>query len=148
AAGGIANGRGVAAALILGAQGVQVGTAFLACEESNASSVHRDSLFSDQAKYTLLTRAFSGRLARGIRNRFAESMQSHNDDIMPYPIQSWITGSFKQEAIKQRRGDLISLWAGQSAPLLKHRKAHDLFDELVRDATRMLSNDLPLSVSV
>lgn len=139
AAGGIADGRGVAAAFMLGAQGVQIGTAFLACEESNASDVHRDALFSEQAKYTLLTRAFSGRLARGIRNRFAETMQSHTNDILPYPIQGWFTGGFKQAAIKQRRGDLISLWASQSSPLLKHRKARHLFDELVRDTSSMLS---------
>lgn len=139
AAGGIVDGRGIAAAFTLGAQGVQIGTAFLACEESNASVVHRNALFSDQAKYTMLTRAFSGRLARGIRNQFAENMQSHTNDILPYPIQSWFTGSFKQAAIKQQRGDLISLWASQSSPLLKHRKARELFDELVSDTSKLLS---------
>jgi nitronate monooxygenase len=139
AAGGIANGRCIAAAFMLGAQGVQVGTAFLACEESNASPVHRDALFSDQAKYTVLTRAFTGRLARGIRNRFTDDMQSRSGDILPYPIQSFFTGSFKQAAIKQHRGDLISLWASQSTALLRHRNARDLFNELVTDASRMLA---------
>ncbi|MFD0739427.1 NAD(P)H-dependent flavin oxidoreductase [Lysobacter koreensis] len=141
AAGGIADGRGVAAALMLGARGVQVGTAFLACEESNASAVHRAALFSDQAKYTALTRAFSGRLARGIRNRFVEDMRdgmgvaglAHGTGFFPYPIQSWFTGSFKPAAVAQGRGDLISLWAGQAALLLRHRHARELFDSLVRD---------------
>jgi len=139
AAGGIANGQGIAAAFMLGAQGAQLGTAFLACEESNASEIHRERLFSDQAKYTMLTRGFTGRLARGIRNRFAEEIQTRSQEFLPYPIQSWFIGNFKQAAIQQQRHDLMSLWCGQSAPLLRHRNAHELFDELVRDATRLLA---------
>jgi len=139
AAGGIADGRGIAAALMLGAQGVQIGTAFLACEESNASSVHRAALFSEQARYTALTRAFSGRLARGIRNRFVDEMQTHETELFPYPIQNWFTSSFKSAAIAQRRSDLMSLWAGQTAPLLRHRNADTLFAELVRDTSAILA---------
>ena len=67
-AGGIANGRGIAAALMLGADAVQIGTAFLACNESGAEPLHRAALFSETARQTMLTRAFSGRLARTIRN--------------------------------------------------------------------------------
>ncbi len=139
AAGGIADGRGIAAAMMLGAQGVQIGTAFLACEESNASAIHRAALFSDQAKYTALTRAFSGRLARGIRNRYLEDMATRSAELLPYPIQSWFTGSFKPAAIAQGRSDLISLWAGQAAPLLKHHRAAELFDGLLRETTAALS---------
>ncbi|HZI11332.1 MAG TPA: nitronate monooxygenase [Myxococcus sp.] len=138
AAGGIADGRGIAAALTLGAQGVQLGTAFLACEESNASAPHRAALFSDAARYTALTRAFSGRLARGLRNRFVEDMAARQPPLFPYPIQGFFTGSFRQAAIAQDRADLISLWAGQAAPLLRHRKAEALFAELVRDTTAIL----------
>ncbi len=137
AAGGIADGRGIAAALMLGAQGVQLGTAFLACEESNASAPHRSALFSEQARYTALTRAFTGRLARGLRNRFVEEMTASGAPPFPYPIQSWFTGSFRQAAVEQGRADLLALWAGQAAPLLRHRKAQALFDELVRDTSAL-----------
>ncbi len=133
AAGGIANAKGIAAAMILGAQGVQIGTAFLACNESNASDTHRTKLFSDDAKYTALTRAFSGRLARGIKNNFTDEWQSKNFQPLPYPIQSWFTNSFKSAAIKQRRPEMMSLWASQVTPLLKHRHAKELFDELVQE---------------
>lgn len=139
AAGGISDGRGIAAAMMLGAQGVQIGTAFLACEESNASAIHRAALFSEQAKYTALTRAFSGRLARGIRNRFVEDMVTHSAEFFPYPIQSWFTGSFKPSAIAQGRSDLISLWAGQAAPQLRHHHAGALFESLVRETIDALS---------
>lgn len=133
AAGGIANAKGIAAAMLLGAQAVQIGTAFLACEESNASHLHKQKLFSDEAKYTALTRAFSGRLARGIRNNFVDEWQTKASQILPYPVQSWFTNSFKPAAIEQGRSDLMSLWAGQAAPLLKHQNATELFQELVRE---------------
>jgi len=148
AAGGIANARGMAAAFMLGAQAVQIGSAFLACEESNASKVHRDALFSEKAKYTILTRAFTGRLARGIRNRLAEEMHLRDADVLPYPIQSWFTGGFKPAAMQQGRPDLMSLWAGQIAPLLQHRHAQELFAELVNDTNKFFSGtSLPSTFS-
>lgn len=142
AAGGIANAKGIAAAMILGAQGVQIGTAFLACEESNASKIHREKLFSDDAKYTALTRAFSGRLARGIRNHFVDEWQTKSLQILPYPIQSWFTNSFKQAAIEQGRADLMSLWAGQASPLLRHKSATILFNELVQETDQLFKSYL------
>lgn len=141
AAGGIANAKGIAAAMVLGAQGVQIGTAFLACEESNASQVHRNKLFSNDAKYTALTRAFSGRLARGIRNQFVDEWQTKTSQILPYPVQSWFTNSFKPAAIEQNRADLMSLWASQATPLLKHKKAAELFTELVKETNHIFAKD-------
>ena len=138
AAGGIADGRGVAAALTLGAQAVQIGTAFLACEESNASQLHRDSLFRIDARYTALTRSFSGRLARGIRNRFVDETRSFEQSWPPYPAQSWITSHLKSAGLEQGRADLISLWCGQAAPLLKHRTAQTLIDSLVKQTSAIL----------
>lgn len=138
AAGGIADGRAIAAAIVLGADGVQIGTAFLACDESNASAPHRKALFSEQAKRTVLTRAFTGRLARGIRNRFAEEMSAYEGDFAPYPAQSWLAAGFKPAAIAQERGDLISLWAGQSAGLLRHRQAEQLLRALVAETEAAL----------
>jgi nitronate monooxygenase len=137
AAGGIADGRGIAAALTLGASGVQIGTAFLACEESGAPPIHRERLFSDDARHTGLTRAFTGRLARGLRN----TLMAAGDEMterLPYPAQGWFTSSFRKAAIEQGRWDLMSLWAGQAAPLLKHRNARELFTALVRETDSLL----------
>ncbi|HTF97014.1 MAG TPA: nitronate monooxygenase [Cellvibrio sp.] len=141
AAGGIANAKSIAAAMILGAQGVQIGTAFLACSESNASDIHRAKLFSDDAKYTVLTRAFSGRLARGIRNNFTDEWQAKNFKPLPYPIQSWFTNSFKSAAINHQRPDMMSLWASQITPLLKHKQAKELFDELVQNTNSIFNRN-------
>jgi nitronate monooxygenase len=143
AAGGIADGRGVAAALMLGAQGAQIGTAFLACKESAASDLQRDKLFSIDARYTALTRAFSGRLARGIRNRFMDEMQAHADSLPIYPVQNWLTGQIKPAAIAQGRSDLMSLWSGQSAPLLLHRDAATLLRSLVEETSTVLARHRP-----
>lgn len=129
AAGGIADGRGIAAALTLGAEAVQIGTAFLACEESGTSALHRDRLFGAEARDTALTRVYSGRLARGIRNRLME--EGENLAHAPYPLQGWLTGPLKQAALEAGRADLIPLWCGQAAPLLRHRRADALLRELV-----------------
>ncbi|POR52645.1 NAD(P)H-dependent flavin oxidoreductase [Bosea psychrotolerans] len=133
AAGGIADGRGVATAMALGADGVQVGTAFLACSESGASSLHRAALLSDRARHTTLTRAFSGRLARAIRNRYSEDMAAYGDDLAPYPAQNWLTNSLRAAAIERGRDDLLPIYAGQSAALLRHATAGALFDALIRE---------------
>src|SRR5579872_1676243 len=88
AAGGIANGKGVAAALALGADAVQIGTAFLATDESNATAVHRQMLFSDAAKHTTLSRAFTGRLGRGITSRIANDLIHQEKSFLPFPLQT------------------------------------------------------------
>lgn len=131
AAGGIVDGRAVAAALALGAGGVQIGTAFLACEESNAPPAHRDALFSPRAAHTVLTRAFSGRLARGLANTLAEAQERHHAPLLPYPLQGQLVGALREEALRRGRTDLVAFWGGQSAPLLRHRRATDLFRDLV-----------------
>jgi nitronate monooxygenase len=139
AAGGIADGRGVAAALALGAEGVQVGTAFLACGESNASETYRRALRKDSARATVLTRVFSGRYARGIRNRFLTEMTEHERVLPPYPVQNWFTQPIRQAAASQGREDLLALWAGQNAPLIRHDRAQDLVEFLEQDTERVLS---------
>jgi nitronate monooxygenase len=143
AAGGIADARGIAAALTLGAQGVQIGTAFLACEESNAGDTHRRILFSPEARYTGLTRVFSGRLARGIRNRLMDELEPHASDIPRYPVQNWLTGVMKKAAREQDRPDLMSLWGGQAASLLKQRDARSLMTSLVEETTALMSRRIP-----
>ena len=138
AAGGMADGRGIAAALAAGAQAAQIGTAFLACEESNASPLHRHELFSADARRTTLTRAFTGRLARSVHNPFIDAMRGKEEIFASYPVQAWLTAQLKSAALAAGRADVISLWSGQGAPLLKHRHARELFEFLVADTQRIL----------
>lgn len=133
AADGIASRNAIAAALALGADAVQIGTAFLACSLSNASSVHREALFSSEAANTVLTRLYTGRLSRTIANRLTQELAPFENDASPYPVQGWIMSQLRAAAIAQNRSDLISLGAGQIAPLLQHRDARTLFADLVRD---------------
>lgn len=128
AAGGIADRRGVAAAFALGAAAVQVGTAFLRTRESAASDAHRAALGAIAADGTVLTRAATGRLARGIPNLFIETIEA--GAIAPYPAQSWVVGAVRAEANRIGDGDLQSLWAGHGAPLAHVDHAADVFDEL------------------
>jgi len=143
-AGGIADAHGIAAALSLGASGVQIGTAFLATEESGTTPEHRAMLFSDAARRTLLTRAFSGRLARGIPNRLTEDLATP-DGHAPYPYQGYLLGPVLAAARRAGRTDVVSLWAGQGAPLLRHRRAAELFDALVTGADRLLGDPVPVA---
>jgi nitronate monooxygenase len=127
AAGGIADRRGVQAVLALGAQAAQLGTAFLACEESGAPPIHRELLFTDRAQATVLTRVFTGRLARGLQNRWSRDA-AH---VLPFPAQGWFLAQLRAAAIAAGATDLMSLWSGQSAPTLRHRTAAALFAALI-----------------
>ena len=117
AAGGIADARGVIAALALGAEGVQIGTVFLACEQSGASPLHRRALQHKKASHTELTRGFTGRLARGIHNRLMEELNRKETEILPYPLQRGLVRNLSIAAEAAGRADLLPLWAGQSANL-------------------------------
>ena len=129
AAGGIVDRRGVAAAFALGASGVQVGTAFLKTRESAASQAHREAIGTETSRETILTRAMSGRLARGIRNRAIREIET-SGAIAPFPTQNWLTGQFRPEAGRRNVGDLQSLWMGQAAALAKLDSAAAVFAEL------------------
>lgn len=134
AAGGISDARGIKAALALGADAVQIGTAFLATNQSNASQDHKDKLFTTDAKYTTLTKVFTGRLSRGIRNRLTEELENHEDLMAPYPLQSKFMGLLKAyPATANSNPNFKSYWAGQSASLLKHRDAKILMENLVNE---------------
>jgi nitronate monooxygenase len=117
AAGGIADARGVVAALALGAEAVQMGTVFLACEESGASRLHRQALREKKAGHTVLTKGFTGRLARGIHNRLLEELHQSGTEILPYPLQRGLVRNLSIAAEAAGRSDLLPLWAGQSADL-------------------------------
>lgn len=132
AAGGVVDARGVKAALALGASGVQVGTAFLACRESGTSDFHRDELFSARARTTVLSRAFTGRLARFIRNRFTDEIAAHPNLPLPFPLHSFFAGHIKRAATDKKNHEFASHYASQSAPLLKHKEANQLMQELIK----------------
>lgn len=137
AAGGIATGRGIASALMLGAAAVQIGTAFLATDQSGAPDAHKHALRSPRARHTALTTAFSGRLARGIRNDFLDAFESV--DVPTYPQQNWLTAPIRAAAARQGEIELLALWSGQGAPLLTdHRDATELFEHLVADTDHSL----------
>ncbi len=138
AAGGIADGRGIVAALAFGASAVQIGTAFLACEESNATPTHKAAIRSEQSRHTTLTRAFSGRYARGIKNRFLLEMREHESKLPAFPYQNFLTQPMRQGAARMDEPALQSLWAGQNAPLVKYKRADELIKFLVEDTNRVL----------
>ena len=138
AAGGIANGRGVAAAFTLGADAVQVGTAFLACDESGALPVHRQMLFSDAARQTILTSVFTGRLGRGIMPGMARELRGKENDLLPFPLQSSLMSALRPAAIEQQKWDLVFFWGGQIAPMLKQTNATALMKSLVEETTALM----------
>lgn len=135
AAGGIADGKGIATALTLGASAAQIGTAFLATDESNALPVHREMLFSDAAKYTTLSRAYTGRLGRGITSRLAKDIIGKESSILPFPLQTTFIAPLRKAAIEQQKWDMILFWGGQISPILKHTKASALMNALIEETT-------------
>ncbi|MBM3366772.1 MAG: nitronate monooxygenase [Betaproteobacteria bacterium] len=115
AAGGIADAQGARAALALGASGVQVGTAYLLCPESQASAVHRAALKSPQASETALTNLFSGRPARGIVNRLMRELGPMSAVAPAFPLAAVAVAPLRAAAEKLGRGDFSPLWSGQNA---------------------------------
>jgi nitronate monooxygenase len=140
AAGGIATGRGIAAALILGADAAQIGTAFLACDESGALPVHRQMLFSDAAKYTTLSRAFTGRLGRGINRGIARDLIGKEKQFLPFPLQTTFMSPLRKAALDQQKWDMIFFWGGQIAPVLKHTKAKVLMESLIEETSKIIGS--------
>jgi len=146
AAGAIMDGRGIAAALALGASGVQLGTAFLACPESGASPAYKAAVLAARGggDPTVLTRAFSGRLARAIANRFSD--EAAGAPILPYPEQNALTGELRAAAARAGRSEFLSLWAGQAVALATERPAGKLVQDLVaetRTAIERLARTAP-----
>jgi nitronate monooxygenase len=138
AAGGIVDGKGVAAAMKLGADAVQIGTAFLACGESNITDEHRRMLFSDQAKDTMLTRVFTGRLGRGLASRLGQELSGNEKQFLPFPLQAHFMSSLRQAAIAQKKTDLLMFWSGQVAPALKHRTVSGLMNDILAETSASL----------
>lgn len=139
AAGGIGDGRGVAAVLALGAVAAALGTSFLLADESGIAGAYRDVLRSDRSRHTALTRAFSGRAARGILNRVMLEFRDCDDAIAPYPFQNAMTRDIRTAAAEQGRAEFLSLWAGQAASFAKAKAAAEIVAEVVREARAALA---------
>jgi len=136
AAGGIADGRGIAAAFALGASGVQMGTAFLGCPEATISPLHRARLRAATDDGTELTRVFTGRPARAMRNRFVTEMA--DTEPLEFPLQASLVGPLWRLPDETTRADFMPVWAGQAAPLLRELPAAQLIEELVAEAQSII----------
>jgi len=130
AAGGIADAKGVAAAMALGAAGVQVGTAYLLCPEATTSPVHRAALRSDAARHTAVTNLFSGRPARGIVNRLMRELGPVRTAVPDFPLAASALAPLRAKAESQGRDDFSPLWSGQNASGCREIPAADLTREL------------------
>jgi len=141
ASGGIMDGRGIAAALALGASAVQMGTAFLTCDESGVPESYKDAILSAREDQTRITRAFSGRPARGIVNRFMSVIDSQTPDeaIPPFPIHNALTRPLRNAAAKQNRAEYLNLWSGQAPRLARRQSAGALMQRLARETAETIS---------
>jgi nitronate monooxygenase len=140
ATGGIADGRGVAAALALGASAAQIGTGFLRCPEAKIHPAWADALGRTQPEDTVLSRAFSGRAGRSIRTRYVEAaLDDAAPEPAPYPVQRGLTAGMRAEAVSQGDIERMQAWAGQSAGLARAEPAAELVEKLWADARRLLS---------
>ena len=137
ASGGIMDGRGIAAALALGASAVQMGTAFLMCEEAGVPNAYKEAILHAREDQTRITRAFSGRPARGIANRFMTAFESAEaaETILPFPIQNNLTRPLRAAAVKQDRAEFLSLWAGQGVRMARRQSAAELMARLVQETS-------------
>jgi nitronate monooxygenase len=130
AAGGIADAKGVAAAMALGAAGVQIGTAYLLCPEATTSAVHRAALKSEAARHTALTNLFTGRPARSVVNRIIRELGPMNTAAPEFPLAAAAIAPLRASVEKQGSGDFSPLWSGQNASGCKEMPAAELTREL------------------
>jgi nitronate monooxygenase len=131
AAGGIADAKGVAAAMALGAAGVQVGTAYLLCPEATTSAVHRAALKSEAARNTALTNVFTGRPARAIMNRVVKEVGPISAAAPAFPLAGTAIAPLRAHAESRRSSDFSPMWTGQNASGCKELPAAQLTRELV-----------------
>jgi nitronate monooxygenase len=134
AAGGVMDGRGVAAVLALGASAAQLGTAFLACPESGIPAAYKDAIRAADDAATVVTRAFSGRPCRMVRNRFVEEVGGR--DVPDYPLQNQLTQPLRRAAGQAGRAEFLGLLAGQGSRMATTLPAADLVRRLAADAAR------------
>jgi nitronate monooxygenase len=140
AAGGIADARGIAAALVLGASAVMIGTGFLRCPEAKMHSAYAERLADTEAHDTMITRAFSGRPGRSVATAYVRSAGAVDAPVAaPYPVQRGLTRAMREDAVRTGDADRMQLWAGQSAKLAQARPAGEICQELWEGVRRMLA---------
>jgi nitronate monooxygenase len=133
AAGGMMDGRDIARMLALGASAAQLGTAFLACPESAAPDAYKRALLASKEDTTEITRAFSGRPARGLTNTFMEMLRGREEVILPFPLQNALTRPMRAAAAAQGEAGYLSLWAGQGVARCRALPAGELVLRLVEE---------------
>ena len=138
AAGGIMDGRGMAAAMALGAAGVQMGTAFLSCPEAGVNQQYKKALLSAKDDTTTVTETFSGRPARGLRNRFISEMEMSDAKILPFPLQNQLTSGLRKAAAEAKNTDFMSMWCGQAAALSRGLPAAELIEIIITEYSATL----------
>ncbi len=139
ASGGIMDGRGLAASLLLGASAVQMGTAFLTSAESGAHAAHKRKILASQEDSTGITTAYSGKPARGIRTKFMDDMRSYTGTIPDYPIQNALTRDLRQAAAQANNPEFMSLWAGQGLRMAKDQQtAAEIVEQTIEQARERL----------
>ena len=139
ATGGIADARAIAAALILGASAVQIGTGFLRCPEAKMHPAYADRLARTEANETMITRAFSGRPGRSAATAYVLAASAQNAPRpAPYPVQRGLTRAMREAAQKAGDADCMQLWGGQAAKLARDQPAGTISQQLWEDASRLL----------
>jgi len=142
ASGGIMDGRGLVASLALGASAVQMGTAFLASEESGAHPVYKKKILSSNEGATAVTRAYSGKAARGIQTEFMKEIDRYSGEIPAFPIQNAMTRDIRQAAAKANNPEYMSLWAGQGLRLATDRSAGTIIERTMSQARALLKETI------
>lgn len=142
AAGGIMDGRGAAAALILGAGGVQMGTALLATPESGAHPKYKEALLASAEMTTVVTRVFSGKEGRALKNRFIEDLASTEAFLPGYPIQNALTRDIRRAAAERDMPELMSLWAGMGCTLCRSDPAAELIGQWLAQAEALVNSSV------
>ncbi len=133
ASGGLMDGKDVAAAIELGASAAQLGTAFLACPESGAPEAHKRAILAATGDTTIVTRAFSGRAARGLANAFTAKLAAREDTILPFPVQNTLTRPMRAEAARRGDHEYLSLWAGTGVARARSLPAAKLVERLMQE---------------
>jgi nitronate monooxygenase len=137
ASGGIMDGRGIAAALALGAEGAQLGTAFLTCREAGTPAIYRQALHESADESTRVTRAYTGRPARAIRTPLIEDLERAGE-ALPFPLQAMLLADLRAAGAELGRADLLFLLAGQGSPLARDLSAGELVAALVAETKQVL----------